>query len=132
VTCVEFRESLYVRDEGEGGYKEVQMGYRDILMQVALEQGERIDRVMLKYLADMENPDLAKSWSFLEYLARDGGLDGQRWMRAACDAGKDRARFLETLRATSEEIFNVTGQDVFKVMDERWRKYAEAEKAKDY
>jgi hypothetical protein len=132
VTCKEFRETIYVNDKGKEGYKEAQMGYRDILTAVALDEGERIDRVMLKRLVDMENPDLAKSWSFLEYLARQGGLTGQRWMRAACEAARNRGTFLEGLRKFSEEIFGVTGEDVFKVMDDRWRKYAEGERAKEY
>lgn len=61
----------------------------------------------------------------MEYLARDGGLEGQRWMRAACSFARNRGTFLDELRKASEELYGVTGQDVFQVLDERWRAYAE-------
>jgi hypothetical protein len=130
VTCREFRETQYGKQDEKEGYKEVILGYRDILTKSALDEGPRIDRVMLKNLVEMENPDLAKSWSFFEYVARTGDLAGQRWLRAACEKAHNKTSFLNELRPISEEIYGVKGEDVYKVLDDRWRAYAEAERDK--
>jgi hypothetical protein len=105
------------------------VGYRDIMTKVALDEGQRIDRVMLKNLADMENPDLAKAWSFVEYMARAGGVEGQLWLRTACELAPTRATFMDKLRTFSEGLYGVTGQDVYKVLDDLWRAYAEGQRA---
>jgi len=94
-----------------------------------LDEGQRIDRVMLKDLASMENPDLAKAWSFVEYLARTGGVEGQQWLRTACELAPARATFMDKLRAFSEGLYGISGQDVYKVLDDRWRAYAEGQRA---
>jgi hypothetical protein len=101
-TCSEFRESLYGKSEADEGVKEVVVGYRDIMTKVALDEGQRIDRVMLKNLADMENPDLAKAWSFVEYLARTGGRRGPALaahrLRARARAGHLHGQAAHVLR----------------------------------
>jgi hypothetical protein len=130
VTCREFRETQYGKQDEKEGYKEVILGYRDILTKSALDEGPRIDRVMLKNLVEMENADLAKSWSFFEYVARTGDLAGQRWLRSACEKAHNKASFLNDLRPISEELYGVKGEDVYKVLDDRWRAYAEAERDK--
>ena len=132
VSCREFRESRYVQEEKKGKRRKAEMGYRDILIAVALEEGERIDRVMFKRLFDMENSDLAKSWSFFDYVSRQSDLTGQRWMRASCELARNRGTFLDELRAASEELYSVAGQDVYKILDQRWRKYAETEQEKEW
>jgi hypothetical protein len=129
INCKEFRESLYGKTEDNAGTKEIVVGYRDIMTKVALDEGQRIDRVMLKNLADMENSDLAKAWSFVEYLARTGGLEGQLWLRTACELAPARATFMDKLRTFSEGLYGVSGQDVYKVLDDRWRAYAEGQRA---
>ena len=132
IPCREFRERTYGHEEGSDAYKPVELGYRDVLTRAALDEGPPIDRVMLKNLVDMESPDLAKAWSFFDFMARTGGQAGQRWMRSACEKAHTKTTFLKELRPVSEELFGVTGQDVYKVLDDRWRAYAEGERDKQY
>ena len=132
VSCREFRETIYVDDEKKNRSRKAEMGYRDILIAAALADGPRIDRVMLKRLFDMENGDLAKSWSFFDYISRETDITGQRWMRAACELASNRGTFIDGLRTTSEELYGVTGEDVFQVLDDRWRKYAETEQEQEW
>lgn len=133
VTCKEFRKSNYVKQVGEEGRKEVRLGYRDTLNAAALDFGPRMDRLMLKYLYDMEDADLAKAWSFFEYVARKTDKTGQRWLRAACRLSKNRKSFIDELRQVSQELYGVdASQDVYKVLDERWRDYAQNEMDTEY
>ncbi|MCZ6596139.1 MAG: hypothetical protein O7B99_00710 [Planctomycetota bacterium] len=128
VTCKSFDEGNYVRPAGRAGRKTVQMGYRETLNAVALEDGPRIDRLMLKSLAEMEDPDLAKSWSFFDYVAQKLDKDGQRWMRATCEYSRNKSTFIEKLREFSEGHYGVqSGTDIFQALDDRWREYAQAE-----
>ena len=127
VSCFELRETNYVEPDKKEGAKTVMVSYRDTLNAMALEAGPRIDRLLIKFLIEMEDPDLAKSWSFFEYIARSTDKVGQRWMRATAQFARDRATFIDKLRPLTEEMYGITGQDVFKVLDERWRKYATTE-----
>lgn len=125
VTCLEFRESRYAGpDEGEEGDKEVVQGFRDWLNEMALERGPRIDRLALKTLFEMEDPDLAKSWSFFDFIAREEGREGQEWLRAHCQATREEA-MINRWRELSEGIWELEpGVDVFRAVDDRWRIYA--------
>ena len=127
VTCLSFDEGKYVAEEAQRDRKKVQMGYRDIMNASARNEGPRVDRLMVKKLFEMENGDISKSWSFFEYVARRGGAKGQRWMRAACKLAGNRATFLEELRKVSEELYEVSGENVYIVLDDLWRGYAETE-----
>ena len=124
VTCKEFRESTYVRPAGEEGLKTVMIGLRDMYNGIALDKGPRFDKMALKYLFDFEDADLAKSWSMFDWIAKDLGKEGQIWLREGCIAARDRAAFIADWREVSEEIFDVKGKDVFKVIDDLWRAYA--------
>ncbi len=128
VSCFEFRDGLYTEEENQKGRRaKAEMGYRDKLNAAALDGGPRIDRLMIKYLADFENPDVAKSWSFFDYMARSHDKTGQRWLRASSEFARKRNTFIADLRKFSEELFGVAGEDVYQVLDDRWRAYAESE-----
>jgi hypothetical protein len=86
----------------------------------------------------MENEDLAKSWSFLDYVATDLDLTGQRWLRSCCRFARNRDTFMTDLRRHTEELYSQpdaegspseyqAGKDVFDFLDKRWLKYAETE-----
>ena len=126
VTCMEFRESRYLGpDEGEEGDKEVVQGFRDWLNQMALERGPRIDRLALKTLFEMEDPDLAKSWSFFDFIARNEGKEGQAWLRAHCASTRNEDGMINRWRELSEAIWELeAGVDVFQEVDNRWRSFA--------
>jgi hypothetical protein len=119
------------------------MSYRETLNATAREHAPRIDRLLLKYLYAMENEDLAKSWSFLDYVATDLDLTGQRWLRACCRLSRNRDTFMAELRKYTEELYGQpdaegsssgyqAGKDVFDFLDKRWLKYAETEQISEY
>ncbi len=82
----------------------------------------------LLYLYDLEDGDLAKSWSTFDWVAKELGKMGQVWLREGCQAARSRNTFLAEWRTKSEELFGTEpGKDVYQVIDGRWRAYAEAQ-----
>jgi len=86
-TCIAFdpQRGGYVKREiaGVEGEKTVGISRRDVYNEVALIHGRPIDQLALKRLFEMDDADLAKSWSFFDFIARKRGAAGQRWLRAA-------------------------------------------------
>jgi hypothetical protein len=106
------------------GEKTAQMGQRDWYNAMALEAGAAIDRLVLKPLFEMGDGDLAKSWSFFDWLAKKGGKEGQLFLRSCCEHSHDKPTFINKWRVTSEDIYGVKGADVFNVIDKRWKEFA--------
>ena len=138
VTCSAFDPGTYVRRAKEEGKKEIGLSYRETLNAMAREYAPRIDRLLLKQLYAMEDADLAKSWSFLDYVAADMGVTGQRWLRACCRLAHNRDTFMAELRKYTEDLYGQpdaegspseyqAGKDVFDFLDKRWKQYAETE-----
>jgi len=138
VTCSAFDPGSYVRRAKEEGKKTIGLSYRETLNATARDYAPRLDRILLKRLYEMENEDLAKSWSFFDYLALRLDRTGQRWLRACCRLSRSRDTFLAELRAFSEELYGQpdedgvatgyeSGKDVFDYLDKLWRQYAETE-----
>lgn len=107
------------------GGREAPLATRELLTMMALEHGPSPSALALRSLYQMNDADLAKSWSLFAFAAEELGLEGQLWLRAACDAGGDEATLVETWRAESEALFDVRDEDVFRVLDQRWRAWAE-------
>ncbi len=138
VSCSAFDPGTYVRRAKEEGKKDIGLSYRETLNAMAREYAPRIDRLLLKQLYSMENEDLAKSWSFLDYIATDLDRTGQRWLRSCCRLSSNRDTFMAELRTYTEELYGQpeadgspsgyqAGKDVFHFLDKRWLKYAETE-----
>jgi hypothetical protein len=108
------------------GTKTVQLGLRDYFNTLALEAGAPIDKMALKTLFEMSDGDLAKSWSFYDWIAKKTGKEGQMFLRACCKTSHAKATFITDWRAKAEEILSVTGKDVFDVVDARWKEFAQA------
>lgn len=126
VTCKAFAPpSEYARKTKNEGDKTKQLGLRDYFNALALEKGRAIDKLCLTKLYDMEDADLAKSWSFFDFIAKKCGKEGQLFLRACCNTSRTPATFIKDFRAKSEEIFDIHGQDVFAVLDKRWKEFAE-------
>jgi hypothetical protein len=127
VSCKDFAEpGRYVHQKKKEGEKTVQIGLRDYYNALALEKGVPIDKLALKTLYEMGDADIAKCWSFFDFVARKTGKPGQLFLRAACNAARTKDTFIKDWRANSERIFEIEGQDVFDVIDERWREFAQA------
>lgn len=125
VTCKQFKEKGYVRKASNLNPKTAMLGTRDFYNTLALSQGARIDQLAMKHLSDMGDADLAKSWSFFDFMARKEGLRGQLWMRSACRLAGKRDTFIKNWRAESMELYEVNEGNVFTIIEQRWRKYAE-------
>ena len=133
VTCKEFRDARYLGpDPGEEGDKTVQEGLRDYLNKLAVNEGPTLEQLTLKTLYNMQDPDLATSWSLFDYVAREQGKDGQLWLRALCNAPREREGKVNVnkWREISEEIYahrerkENESRDILKRVDGWWRDYA--------
>lgn len=130
VTCKAFADpgagrTSSKRRDGKENEKTVQLGMRDYFNTLALEKGPKIDKLALKKTADFEDADLAKCWSLIDFIAKKSNKDGQMFLREACNTARTPATFINDWRAKAEQIFNVSGTDVFAKVEEAWRAYAE-------
>jgi hypothetical protein len=136
VTCKAFNKdkSGYVKREGEKkkeGEKTVGIGRREVYNEVALAQGRTIDQVALKSLYELEDADLAKGWSFYDYVGRKEGKAGQEWLRAAGQFSRTRNTFIQRWREAAAVILGVSPAEAFRSIEARWRTYAETEQQRD-
>lgn len=134
VTCKGFHKEKtgYLKREKERkveGEKTVALGRREVYNEVALAQGRAIDQIALKILFELEDADLAKSWSFYDYICRKEGQAGQEWLRAAGEHSKKRRDFIKNWREAAAEILGVPASEAFRSLEARWRAYAESEQS---
>ena len=115
------------KDELKEGEKTLGLGLRDAFNAMALAEGPKIDKLSMKTLFELENADLAKSWSFFDYLARKMGKKGQQWLRAGCKASVKEKSMINDWREDSNELYEIEGIDIFKKLDDEWRAFAESE-----
>lgn len=108
----------------EEGVKTAMRGTREVFNAMALEEGPKIEVLALKRLFELNNADLAKGWSFYDYLCRKKGKVGQEWLRAGARFSANRNKLVSDWREVSEDLFEIEGQDVFKVIDDAWRQFA--------
>jgi len=124
VTCKEFAPEPKYADP-KGTKSAMLEGEIESYTRLALERGPSLDALVRKPLSGMADGDLAKSWSFLEYLLVDEGKKGQLFLRQLCDSISESGPSTQKTRAVAEKAFGITGDDVFKVLDERWRRRAD-------
>ncbi len=115
------------RKVAKPGEKTIAVGRRAVYNELALSQGSQIQQIALKDLVDLNDADLAKGWSFYDYVARKEGKQGQEWLRALGKFATNRNSLVEKWRAAAEEILDIKGRDPIKAVEERWREYAETE-----
>jgi hypothetical protein len=127
VTCKEFAQQQYANQKGgKEAERAILMGEVELFTRVALESGPPSDTLLRKPLHQMGDGDLCKSWSFLEYLLAKEGKPGQLFLRQLCDLIAKSGPSVAQIRELAEKSLGVSNQDVFKVMDDRWRAHAEA------
>ena len=131
VTCKAFGEDPegYVKRERKAkeGEKTVGEGRREVYNRVALELGQPIQKLARRTLYEMDDADLAKAWSFFDYIARAEGKPGQQWLRAAADAADDPQTFVNNWREAAAEILGVEPGLAFTILEDRWRAFASAQ-----
>jgi hypothetical protein len=135
VTCKAFdsARSGYVKKERERteGEKTVGEGRRDLYNAIALELGRPIDQLARKDLFELDDADLAKSWSFFDYIARSEGKPGQLWLRSAGKHSHNAQTFIAAWRKDAATILGVDEGEAFKALDARWRSFAETKGHKE-
>lgn len=99
-------------------------GLREIMAETALRGGPPFPQLAKRRLYDFENADMAKSWAFFDFIARQSGKEGQIWLREVAKAANVGAdSFLGKLREATEVAFGLQGQDALRVLEERWEAY---------
>ena len=133
LTCFQLAQGKYAVKKPKEGEKTVELGMRGHFNQLALNFGPTMEQLSLKTLAEISDPDFAKAWSMFDFVAQKMGREGQLWMRETCRHAGSKKTFMKNWRAASEVVFDVapdTGVDVFKVLEETWRRYAATEQAR--
>jgi hypothetical protein len=102
------------------------VGEREQYNRLALAEGPALDTLVIRRLYEMQDPDFAKAWSFFDYLMHEGGVKSQVWLREGCDLYAGTLSFASAWRESSEELFEVENEDAYRVLDQRWRAFAEA------
>lgn len=131
-TCYAFKGAGddYAGRRAPGGNEEhvLMLGERYMYNQLALEKGRRIDSLAPMNIYSMGDADLAKAWSFFDYIAHEEGETAQRWLRDVCELARSNpAKFIPTWRANSAKLWQLGEGEVFKTIDDRWRTYAESQ-----
>jgi len=134
VTCKEFKQEEYARSIGKEGEKTVQLGQRETFNRVALSKGAPINSLITKSLFQLDNADLAKSWSLFDFLARKGGMKAVLWLRAANrHSRRNTDGLINKLRPDSNEIWGIKKgeKDFYTWLDNQWKVFARAGQKKD-
>ena len=133
VTCLGLREKpTYEKPKtADPGEKVTAFGRRVTYNKLALEHGAPINLIALKKLFELADGDLAKGWSFYDFIARKEGKAGQMWLRAAGQHVLERDSFIENWRLAAAKILGVDAGDAFRALEDRWRTYAESDQLKD-
>ena len=129
VTCIAFEydkggtRSDKTKDK-KGGEKTFGVGRRAKLNQVALTKGQPIERLALKTLFQMDDGDVAKSWSFFDYLVREEGRSAQLWLRAAGKLSLERDSMIAAWREAATKLLGVPPGQSLRVLEDRWKDWA--------
>lgn len=134
-TCYAFKNNneTYAgpRDGSDEKKAPILLGERYMYTQLALEKGRKIDALAPLKIYGMVDSDLAKAWSFWDYVARQEGKTGQQWLRLACALSREKgARFVLPWREQSAPLFGLSAAEVFNELEKRWRAHAEKEQRK--
>ena len=111
----------------EEGEKTMGTGRRDTYNEIALQFGRPIDQLALRELFEMDDADLAKSWSFFDYVLRKEGYEGQLWLQAAGKYSKDKKTFIQKWREAAALALGIDQREAFRDVEKRWRAFASGE-----
>lgn len=118
----------YAQQAREKGFKTAKSGLRGFYNETAREKGAKVDAIGPKQLFQLTDEDYCKAWSFLDYVVRALGKEGQVWLRDTCAAAEDKAVFMTEWRKATERLHPVgSGVDVFTELEKGWKRYAERE-----
>ena len=133
ITSFDWETNVYARQDPEEGEKTIQQGMRASFIGVALSCGRTVHDLMALRVAGMNDSDFAKAWSFLDFLVTKH--KPILWdMLHACGQCHDintRRTDLERLRPRLEKLFKIEPKttDVYRFLEEEWKKFAKNEQA---
>ncbi|MEZ6197352.1 MAG: hypothetical protein R3F20_16745 [Planctomycetota bacterium] len=139
MTSFQWKEREYDIDPGREGVKTVQLGQRAAFNAVAVKLGVPFSDLAVKDIYEMDDPDLAKCWSFYDFLARTEPDRINRFLRAGCThwnrgsgGTRNKGEVLNSWREDMREIFGVPeGTDPLRYLDEKWKAYAQGGQRKE-
>ncbi|MEE9391081.1 MAG: hypothetical protein V3W41_01100 [Planctomycetota bacterium] len=127
ITWFQQKEGKYDKpDIGEEGAKNFEDGgQRSTYNLMALKRGVPFADLARRDLYKMDEFDFAKSWSFVDFLARNDRDNMQRLLRSGCTYARRKSGFLQSWREELHDIYGTKkGSDAFKALDELWKAYA--------
>jgi hypothetical protein len=125
VTCIAFAMPTYAKSGAKEGTKALEEGLRGVLIALAMHKGPSLSVLQRATLVTMDDADLAKAWSFVDWLAdKDARLLGE-FVRAAVDARSGEKVDLERFRPHLQRLFGRSDGDVYDFLDAEWKKHAE-------
>ncbi len=119
------------REKVDSGKKVRALGRRSAYDLIAISQAGPIQSIALKRLYDMGDADLAKGWSFYEYVIASEGKAGQQYLRAAAQFSRDPASLVQKWREAAALIYGVDEREALSGVEARWRAYVEERQAAD-
>lgn len=132
LTCFNWAKAEYAKPPEQEGKKTVQLGQKGGFNELALATGPALDQLFIRELSQFTDADLAKAWSFYDYIAKKTKREGQMFLRILCFAAiRGKSGFLERERAQLETLMGIEGKrDVYGVLDERWKAFARTDQMK--
>ncbi len=132
VTCYQMKRDKYASKAGKEGLKTLQTGQRASFNALAVKAAVPLHALMKRELFQMQDADLAKSWSFFDYLARKQTDRIVPFLRIACAAAGSKQDFHSRVREEASGLFGLKdGVDVFSFLDKAWKNYARSGQRKD-
>jgi len=111
--------------DNETKTKTVMRGLQETMAGVALASPVPFPRLAPKRLYEFANEDMAKSWSFYNYLVTSGGLQGELWLRKIAKASNAPGTFQNKLREITAEVFGFKG-DALAELETAWADWTRA------
>ena len=124
VTCKAFHRHEYGKPDKEEGLKTMALGQRASFNALALSKGRSLDQLATKKLYEMDDADLAKSWSMMDFVVSKLGEEGLLFLKSACYNSATQSGFLTEWRSEAQEIFALGDRDALGVIEDRWKAYA--------
>ncbi len=100
------------------------VGEKRLYLEGALAEGVPFHVLMQTRLFDMKRGDVAKSWAMWDFLTSTYGGEAQVFLRSMGKFAREGGGFQEKLRKVGDPLFENQGQDLYRMLDEAWKEWA--------
>jgi hypothetical protein len=115
------------KDKKTVSERPLKVGERRLYLEMALAEGVPFSVLMTTRRFDMEAGDVAKSWSFFEFLTKTNPRQAQVFLRAMGQYALVPDTFHDLLRKKANLVYEIKDQDVFRWLEKSWQEYARAQ-----